>query len=87
VPVVVVCVVTLETGYLIRDVDAALEEAVTVHFDSLAVGQPVTVLDIEEVAAGVEGIASCAVTLNGFAATVSVTAAEVAVLTSVSVTT
>jgi len=63
--VAVICTVTLEPGYILADVQAPLQQLVIDYFTAINVGQTIYRLDIDALAAGVDGIANCTTTLNG----------------------
>lgn len=61
----VVCTVTLEPGYVIGDVQTPLQQLIIDYFAAVDVGQRIYNLDINALAATVDGIATCVTTLNG----------------------
>ena len=63
--VAVVCTVTLEDGYVIGDVQAPLQDLIIDYFAAINVGQEIYRLDIDALAATVDGIGNCTTTLNG----------------------
>ncbi len=56
--------VTLDTGFVLADVDTPIEEAVTALFATLQVGQELQDLDVLQIV-DVEGVKRAVVTLNG----------------------
>jgi len=87
IPVNVVIVLVLETGFVIGDVDTAMKEAITAYFGGLAVGDDVTLLDITTLAGGIEGIRGVtSLTLNAVAADVGLTITQLGTEGTVSVT-
>lgn len=63
--VATVVTVTLETGYVIGDVDTEIEEAVETLFGALDVGEAIYDLDVLDEVADVEGVKRATVTLAG----------------------
>uniref|UniRef100_A0A6M3M4Q6 Putative baseplate protein n=1 Tax=viral metagenome TaxID=1070528 RepID=A0A6M3M4Q6_9ZZZZ len=59
------CTLILDSGYVLADVDQALEDLITAYFDQLTVGEAVYDLDINALAASIDGIAQCTTLFGG----------------------
>jgi uncharacterized phage protein gp47/JayE len=79
--------VTLESGYVLGDVSAELEAAITEYIEGRTVGDPLRRLAIQGLAAAVEGIATATVLINAAAADLEPTITELVVAGTITVTT
>lgn len=83
----VITTVVLDAGYVLADVDTAIQALVVEYFDSLGVGDAARILDILALVATVDGVTGATVTLNGGSSDIVPTITQLLTLDSNTVTT
>lgn len=87
IPVDVVIVIVLEVGFTLSGLSPTIQAAVSGYFSDLGVGEDVLYHKVFGAVAGVEGLDSFTLTINGLTSNISISVNEAAFLNSQSVTT
>lgn len=62
---VVATITAFDSGFVLADVSAAVEDAITAYFAALVVGQAARLIDLYAALAAIDGVAGATITLNG----------------------